>query len=106
MLLCVLEDAGNASGVGGPAGGFSFELFAAGWRDRVDAGSALLFGHGPLGGDPAGFLHAVEGWVERTFLDLQRFGGQIVDGISDGVAVECASAIEDGEDEEVDGSLR
>src|SRR5262245_53951609 len=62
------DDGGHAV----PALGGDLELFAAGAGEGVILGAAVVLGGPPLGLDPALLLHAVEGGVERTLVDLQR----------------------------------
>ena len=105
MLLGVPEYAGHAGGELGPPLCFGVELFPAGAGDLVYPGAALVFGHEPLGGDPACLLHAMKSRVKRTLFHSQSFLREFLNGRRDSVAVLRAAPPEDGEHKEIERGL-
>src|SRR5260370_2496627 len=72
-----------------PARLFCGKLLLARRGQLIDAcPPSALFGN-PFGADPAGFLHAVQRGIERTFLGAQDFAGPVLDRRHDGVAVQA-----------------
>ncbi len=51
-------------------GAFHRELLAAGCREGVIPGTAVVFGGAPSGFRPTFEEKALKGWVERAFADL------------------------------------
>lgn len=98
------EDVADGGGDGGPAALILLELFSAGGGDFVDAGAAFVFGDDPVGGDPTGLFHAMEGGVEGAFLDAEEIGDGLDVG-GDAITVEGAAAIEDLQDQEGECAL-
>ena len=56
--------------------------------ERVDPDATVVVVLAPARLDPLGALHAVEGGVERAFLDAQRVVGDLADNPADRVAVQ------------------
>ena len=80
-------------------GEFRVELLASGWGEAVEANFAVGFGDAPIGGGPAVEEEFLEGGVKGAFLDLKDVGGEGVNALRDGVAVEWSRA-QDAEEEE------
>ena len=85
---------------------FLGELATALGGELVVLGAAVGFGERPLGGDPAALLHAMEGWIERAFLDAEEVVGGALNVEDNPVAVKGAILIERLEDEKVERSLK
>src|SRR6185503_3296839 len=71
------------------------EAFPAGGGQPVVLRAAAGFGEVPLGGDPLALFHAVQGRVERAFLDLQHLVAGALDVLGDAIPVE-GFAVEQG----------
>src|SRR5580700_1594854 len=67
-----LEDLRHSRGHAAPALFLSLQMFAAGWRDLIDARAPFVFRQDPFGPDLPGFLQTVQSRIERAFLDAQR----------------------------------
>ena len=93
-----------AAAMDSPAALLVNELFAAGGSEFVDTRAAVVFGGGPLGADPAGFFQAMQGRIERAFLDAQQIGDGL-DLRGDAVAMQRTAPFEDLEDQERQGTL-
>src|SRR5580700_4958422 len=89
----------------GPGGLVLLDQFAAVPGDFVVLGFAVVLGQSPFRRDGAIELQAVEGGVERAFLDGQHVVGEQMDGLSDSVAMHGA-ALEGVQDEQVEGALK
>lgn len=50
---------------------FGGELFAAGSREVIITGAAIILRNAPLGGDPALLFHTMKRRVERAFFDTK-----------------------------------
>jgi len=85
------------------AGYFLVEMAGAGGGDPVDADAAAGGGDIPMGFEPAVLEHALEGRVERAFLDLEEILGGTLDLLREGIPVEGA-ALEGAEDHHFEGS--
>src|SRR6185437_6582041 len=68
------------------------ELFASGGGEPIVSGATFRGRRAPLGGDPAFGEHALQGGVERAFLDAQRFVRHALNVLRDAVAVQRAEA--------------
>src|ERR1700722_2176903 len=90
--LCVAEHAGDAGGETGPALGFGGQLLFAGAGHLIEARAAFILRNGAGRGDTADLFHAVKGRIKRSFIDAERFVGQILDGACDAVPVKGAAA--------------
>lgn len=82
------ENAGNAFEHAFKARNFVLQVFGAGGRELVNANTAVSGRDGPLGLKEFGLEKALESWVERALLDLQRVVGSFFDVLGEGVAVE------------------
>ena len=102
--LSGFEGVGHGEGDFGPLLGFRAELAAAGFREAVETGAAVVLGLAPVGGEPASFFHAMERGEQRAGFDEESAVGDLLDAAGDAEAVELARA-EGFEDEEVEGSL-
>ena len=103
VRLCALQHTTNGRDHLFELRKFHAELFAAGLRQRVVASAAIGFGLLPFGLDPALKQQALQGWVERTFLDGEEVLGRLFNGKGDAVAV-LRGAGKRLEDEEVEGA--
>jgi hypothetical protein len=70
-----------------PVGGFPFELGAASVQQGIELSLAAGFAFGPVRGDPALLLEAMQCWVERALLDLENFVGDLSNGLGNRPAV-------------------
>ena len=80
------------------------EALAAGGGELVEAGPAVVFGNTPLRPDQPLGLEPVERGVERTLLDAEDIGGDLVDAVRDPETV-SRLVLEGAEDEHVEGAV-
>jgi len=66
------QDLRDAGGEEAPGFGFGGQLSPASLRQAVEFRAPAKFGRRPLGDDPPASFEAIEGGVERTFLDHHR----------------------------------
>src|ERR1700723_1845095 len=85
-------------------GDFDVKLLLAFSGKGVVAGATVAGSHSPFGRDPAFDEHALKGWVERAFFDLEDVLGVALDRLSNFVAVEFATHRQGLEDQEVESS--
>src|SRR5262245_28756968 len=62
-------------------------MFAAGGREFVIAGAAVVLRYAPLRLDPLFFLETVESGIERPFFNFEQFLGHLHDALADAIAV-------------------
>ena len=70
-----------------PVRQFFFELLAAGFREGVKLGAAIIFGGAPFRADPFLAFQAIERGIERALLDLQDVARDLLDALGDAPAV-------------------
>src|ERR1700722_11754675 len=87
-MSCLPENSIDCQADRLPARLFRAQLLFACGGQFVDAGTATGVFLDPLGTNPARFLHAIERWVERTFLGAQHVARCVCDRNHDCVAVE------------------
>src|SRR5580700_3187699 len=105
-LLCFAHNAMNGADHLHPPGTLAKELLASKGSEPVILELAIaLFREFPLRGNPALFHKAMEGWVERTVLDLQQIVTGALDVFGDGVAVGRPGK-QGPQDEHIEGSLQ
>jgi hypothetical protein len=66
---------------------------------------SILFRRSPRRAEPAILLHAVQGGVQRTFLDAKDVGRDALDVRRDGVAVQRSRTGQGAKHEQVEGAL-
>src|SRR5258706_4203041 len=99
------QNAVDCGGHGLPAGFFGGELLLSGRGQFINAGAAAAVFHDPFGANPAGFLHAVERGIKRTFFGTEHVQGHVLNRGHNGVAVKARAAREDLQDQQVEGAL-
>ncbi len=82
------EDRLDGFGHVGVAGEFSAELMAAGRRQAVESDAPFGCRDAPFGLDPTLHKHLLKRRVERTFLYLKDFSGDLTDALGDRVAMQ------------------
>ncbi len=85
LKLHYMRDGGREPG---PIGRLFFELLAAGPRQAVELGAAVILAWLPFGGDPALLLQLVEGRIERSVADLEDVAGNLLEALADRPAVQ------------------
>jgi hypothetical protein len=68
-------------------GAFNRQLLAAGRRERVVPGTAVVLGRAPLGFRPTFEEQALQGWLEGAFAHFQHIAGDRSEPLSDAIAV-------------------
>src|ERR1700758_2315105 len=104
-MSCLPEDPIDCQADRLPARLFRAQLLFACGGQFVDPGAATAVFLDPLGAYPAGFLHAIQRWVERPFLCAQHLAGCIGDGSHDGVSVKSRAARQDFEHQQIERTL-
>src|SRR5579885_862970 len=84
--LCDSEHARNRDVDSAVLIDFAGELLAAGRRQLIEAGAAIIVGRAPLGDHPAFQQHTLQGGVQRPFLHLQNVAGGLLDVLGDSIA--------------------
>src|ERR1700753_294132 len=85
--LCAFEHAIDGGNGVAEISDFSAKLFASGGRERVIAGAPIVLGAAPLGADPAIHQQPLERGVERTFFHLENLARELLNTLSDAIAV-------------------
>src|SRR6267143_1729905 len=73
-----------------PALGFDLELLRSSFGQAVVFCAAIIFGVSPKGGNPALFLHSMQGGKERAWLNDKRAAGDLLDPARDSQSVHLA----------------
>src|SRR5208283_376598 len=84
---------------------FLFHLFAAGARQAVVLGAAIVFRRAPLGSDVALLFELQQRGVERAVVNEQAVAAGLLDAAGDAVAVERAEKLDGFQDHEGQGAL-
>src|ERR1019366_9297589 len=71
-----------------PVDAFVLELRSPGPREAVELRLAPGLGLAPLGPQPAAFFEAMQRWIQRALLHLQHVLRDLLQPLSDGVAVD------------------
>src|ERR1700678_1399972 len=88
-----------------PARFFDPQLLLSGGRQLIDAGPPPGLLLDPFRANPPSFFHAIEGRVERTFLNPQQLVGTILNSGHDAVPMRLRQARKDLQHQQVKGSL-
>src|SRR3954454_6739387 len=67
------------------------ELFATRGRQLIETGPTIVFRRSPLGENPAFHQHALQGWIQRTFFDLENVRTTFLNVFSDAITVHRSS---------------
>ena len=70
-----------------PLSQFLLQLCAPGSRQRIELSLAAALRLAPMGLDPALLLQPVQRWIKGALLNLQHFGGDLLDAFGDCPAV-------------------
>ena len=81
------------------------ELFFAGGSQRIGADATAAFALDPFGADPSRFFHAMEGRIEGAFFEPENVIRGFADGRHDRVAMQAGAAVQEFQDEEIEGAL-
>src|SRR5689334_16160142 len=102
LLLSELQYSIHRSGELFPIPGFSLQLLLAGLRDRVITRPPIVFGGAPLCGDPPALHKADKSGVDGAFVQLQRFGAELLEPARNPVSVERTESVEAFQDHEIE----
>ena len=105
VLSFDFKEAGDDGGGLFPVLRFGLQSFAAGFREGVEAGAAIVFGGTPFGFDGAFLFEFEENGVERALIDGEEIAADLLDAAGEAVAVERAEDVESLEDHEGEGAL-
>src|SRR5437660_610566 len=81
-LRC-FQSLGDSPGDAAPSLGFGFELLPSGLGQAVVYRSAVVLGVSPKRGNPAFFLHSVQGGKERSWFNNKSAAGNLLDSARD-----------------------
>src|SRR3954463_11818480 len=85
-LLCGgTQDPRNRPGQRVPLACFDLQLLAALGGEGVELGAAIILGDAFVEGDPSSLDQPVQGWIERSLLDLQHIVRSSLDRFGNGV---------------------
>jgi hypothetical protein len=73
-----------------PSLGFNFELLLSSFGQSIIFGAPVVFGISPKRGNPALFLHPVEGGKKRAWLNDKSAAGELLDSARDSQAMHFA----------------
>src|SRR5262245_39759013 len=90
FLRCRVENAGDQRGHAVPLLCLGMELTPTGCGQPIELCFALIFGFAPLTRDQSLMFQPVQGWVQRSLLDLQRVAGDLLDTKQNPVAMQWA----------------
>ena len=105
MPLRVLEHVIDCGGDRSPALALDLELSPSGGRDLVRTSTAIVLRGDRSRLDPARLLHAMQGRIQRAFLDAKDIR-QLMDSRRNGVAVQRSSSRQHIQDEQWQGTLK
>src|ERR1700720_2267541 len=89
-----------------PTLGLCKQLFAPSASERVILRLAVIFGSAPFGRDPAALLEPQQGWIERALVQLEQILGNLLNPLSDAVAVQRAHGMKGLQNNQIERALQ
>ena len=99
-----LQNGGDGFDKASPILFFGEQLLATGFAEAIETCATIVFRNSPFGADPAFLFHAVQGGVERAFLDAEDIFRDALNVEGDAEAVH-GTPDESLEDQEGEGAL-
>src|SRR5579883_2386609 len=100
------DDADDGGGHAFELRQFARHLLAAFGCEAVVAGAPVVLGLFPFGDQPAFDQHALQGGVERAFLHLKNFAGDLLDELGDSIPMHRSDSGNGAENQHVEGAGR